>query len=286
MALSILKHQKMRYILPLLFLFTSFQISAQVFQKYSELGLFGGGAFYFGELNPGRPFYMTRPAAGLVYRYNSSQRFAWRLHGMYGMVEASDANSNVPYQLERNLSFRTRLIEGSAILEFNYFPYEIGKAEYAFTPYMFGGLAGFSFNPEAEFNGEWIELRPLGTEGQGTQAYRTRKLYPLVQVSVPFGFGFKFHVVNRIGIALEWGLRATFTDYFDDVSSTYADPDALIARGGAYAAFLADRSLTNPGKSNVGRQRGNPTTNDIYSMAGLIITVRLSGKEAQCAAYK
>ena len=39
-------------------------------QKTMEVGLFGGGSYYIGDLNPGTPFLMTKPAYGAVARLN------------------------------------------------------------------------------------------------------------------------------------------------------------------------------------------------------------------------
>jgi hypothetical protein len=264
----------------------SFSASSQVFNRYSELGLFGGVSYYMGELNPGKQFFMVRPGGGLVYRYNTSRRFAWEIHGLYGSVQAEDARSGEDNQVLRNLSFRSQIIEFAGLLHFNFFNYEIGNPETPATPYIFGGIGLFRFNPKADFQGEWIALQPLGTEGQGSPVYADRKQYSLMGANIPFGFGVKFHAFNRLGFSLEWGLRKTFTDYLDDVSTTYADPDVLFATHGELAAILADRSLVNPGKINAGRQRGNSTNKDWYSFAGLTITYKIVPRKAECAAYK
>lgn len=272
--------------LSLIGLATSFSANSQVFNRYSELGLFGGVSYYMGELNPGKQFFMVRPGGGLVYRYNTSRRFAWEIHGLYGSVQAEDARSGKDNQVLRNLSFRSQIIEFAGLLHFNFFNYEIGNPETPATPYIFGGLGLFRFNPKADFQGEWIALQPLGTEGQGSPVYADRKQYSLMGANIPFGFGVKFHAFGRLGFSLEWGLRKTFTDYLDDVSTTYVDPDVLFATHGELAALLADRSLVNPGKINTGRQRGNSTNKDWYSFAGLTITYKIVPRKAECAAYK
>jgi len=267
-------------------LFLPLASQAQHFVKYSEVGLFGGGSYYLGDLNPGKQFFMIQPAAGLIYRYNPSRRFAWRIHAMAGRVQADDALSKNPYQKTRNLSFRSPIIEFGGLLEFNFFDYEIGNSETPATPFIFAGLAMFRYNPQALLDGQWIPLQPLGTEGQGSSFYPDRKNYSLLGVSLPFGVGIKCHLFRVIGLTLEWGLRKTFTDYIDDVSTVYADPDILLASNGVLSPVLADRSLVNAGKVNTGRQRGNETNNDWYSFVGLTISIKLTPKQAECAAYK
>ncbi len=261
------------------------QVSAQSFKKYSELGLFGGVSYYMGELNPGKPFFMPSFAGGLVFKHNYNARWAWRISALYGNVQADDSRSEVPSQIQRNLSFRSQVIEFSPMLEFNFFPYEVGNLNRPATPYIFGGFALFRFNPKAEYQGDWVALQPLGTEGQGTVLFPDRKEYSLINAAFPFGIGFKFHA-GRLALAVEWGLRKTFTDYLDDVSTTYVDPDLLYATNGVLAALIADRSVVNPGEINTGRQRGNPSNKDWYSFAGITLSYKLSRKESVGPAYQ
>jgi hypothetical protein len=260
--------------------------NAQKFKPYSEFGLMIGTTYYIGDINPGTQFYQSKLAGGIMYRRNINRRFAWRFNAILGSLRADDALSNNAFQINRNLSFRSHIAEFSGLLEFNFFPYEVGDDAYKFTPFVFGGLAIFNHNPKALLGDEWIALQPLGTEGQGATAYPDRRPYSLTNVSLPFGVGIKWHFSRNIGFALEWGLRRTFTDYLDDVSTTYANPAILIAEKGVVAATLADRSLKEPGITNVGRQRGNSKTNDWYSFAGLTITFKIRSKEEECPAYK
>ncbi len=61
------------------------------------------------------------------------------------------------------------------------------------TPYLFGGISVFYFNPYAtDPAGDKVYLRPLSTEGEGLPMYPDRKEYSLVNMAFPFGGGFKF----------------------------------------------------------------------------------------------
>lgn len=262
------------------------QAKSQVYKKYSELGLYGGVSYYLGDLNPAKQFFMVRPGIGLVYRFNPSRRFTWQFHGIYSSVQAYDSRADNDFQINRNLSFRSRIIEVAGSLQFNFFDYEIGNSETPATPYIFVGIAGYNFNPKAEMNDNWVDLQSLGTEGQGSGLKSAPKPYSLLGVSIPFGIGFKFHALGRLGVSIEWGMRKTYTDYLDDVSATYVEQDILFANKGLDAALFADRSILNPGDSNKNRQRGNSTTNDWYSFAGITLSYKLSTGKSQCAAYK
>lgn len=272
-------------------LFFSFFLTLSTFaqrkEKSVEVGLFLGGSYYIGDLNPTRHFsQFTKPAAGALIRYNFSHRLSARGSAFYGNMEAHDAFSSSPYQQQRNLNFRSSILEASVQLEFNFLNYEIGNDKERFSPYIFGGLGGFTFNPEGEYKDEWIRLRPLSTEGQGL-AGSTAKTYQLFQISLPFGVGVRVNLAKNLALSMEWGMRKTFTDYLDDVSTRYYDPTELEAAKGQLSVFLADKDKSNDtGYSNVGRQRGNPTTKDWYSFAGVALTVKLKGRREKCPGVK
>jgi hypothetical protein len=101
--------------------------------------------------------------------------------------------------------------------------------------------------------------------------------YKVDHVSLPFGAGFKFNA-GRMDFQLEWGMRRTWTDYIDDVSSTYVDNEALRFENGPLSAIMADRSGLNAidGYSNTNRARGDINTRDWYIYSGLSITYIIS----------
>ncbi len=115
--------------------------------------------------------------------------------------------------------------------------YEFGRRKYRFAPYLFGGVGFFHFNPRAKYNNEWVNLRNIGTEGQGLPQYPNRKKYFPVQVAIPLGIGIKYNYTRQISFSFEYGYRLTFTDYIDDVSKTY--PDAKF-----FEEFYADKPET------------------------------------------
>lgn len=249
----------------------------------SEVGIQGGVSFYLGDLNPKGVFKFVQPAGGVFYRYNFTEHWAIRGNAILGWVKAADSKSDVPSQLERNLSFDSQVLEFSILGELNFFRYTPGNMKHPFSPYIFGGIALFKFNPKAEIDGEKYELQPLGTEGQGTTFYPDRKQYSLTTASIPFGIGLKANISKLFSVGLEWGMRYTFTDYLDDVSGVYADPDIVLQESGETAAALSDRSIS--GTNNVDRQRGNSKTNDWYSFAFLTFSYKIPGRPVKCAAY-
>ncbi|OIO99194.1 MAG: hypothetical protein AUJ97_09180 [Bacteroidetes bacterium CG2_30_32_10] len=264
------------FIIVLFTLFTS-----QTFSQKSEIGLFLGGSYYLGDLNPKWHFVLTKPAFGIIYRYNFNQRVTLKMDALYGTVAGNDAISKT--NTLRNLSFKSPIIEISPNVEINFLPYQIGNYKLPFTTYIFGGIAIFKFDPQASFEGNYYHLQPLGTEGQRTSVYN-KKPYSLINFSIPFGLGFKKNIGKYVSFGLEWGLRKTFTDYIDDVSSQYVDPSVLSSENRPISATLADRSGTT---NNIGMQRGNSYTKDWYSYAGMIVTFKINDKKkCKCPSYR
>lgn len=245
-----------------------------------EVGFFGGVSYYVGDINPGMPFVQSKPAYGALVRYNMNTRMALKLNYYRGKIAGDDAISNAVE--DRGLAFESSINDFSAIFEFHFLPYFTGSRKSYFTPYLFGGASLFTYNPK---HGDVI-LRDMGTEGQN-EGFNDRKPYSKVSFAVPFGIGIKYGITKKLGFAFEWGLRKTFTDYIDDVSTVYADPSTLSSENTPVSALLADRSIKDPNEtvSNTGLQRGNSKTKDWYSFAGIILTFKINNKTKVCSAY-
>lgn len=251
--------------------------------QYHEVGLMAGTSYYIGDINP--QFHIPTQAnlgGGLIYRYNFNDRVAFKGSILYNRFYAHDEDSKDTWQENRNLHFRNDVFEFSGQIEINFLTYEIGDKNRPSSPYLFVGLALFRHNPQAELNGRWIDLQPLGTEGQGISGFEDR--YSLTQISIPFGVGFKFNIVRNLAGSLEWGMRRTFTDYLDDVSGVYVDQGILIEENGPLAAILSDRSIvpTGPDGTNSGMQRGEINREDWYVFTGLILTYKLGKPRVKC----
>lgn len=280
--LSGISVKKSRQGLLLLFVLMFLNTPALLGQK-NELGVFFGGSYYLGDLNPGKQFTMTRIALGGVYRYNFNPHLSARVNGIFASVEGNDAL--VKYNEDRNLRFMSRVTELSGQMEVNFLPFVAGNLDTPYSPYIFFGGGVFRFNPQAQMPDSegrmrWIDLQPLGTEGQGLEGYPDK--YKLVSHNFLFGVGFKFNISRNITGGIEWGMRRTGTDYLDDVSTTYADLELLPSKTTQY---FADRSISNRGQ-NKGLQRGDPTTNDWYSFAGFVLAFKIKDfTRGKCAAY-
>ena len=113
------------------------------------------------------------------------------------------------------------------------FAYETGNRRHPFSPYIFTGLAMYNFNPQArqfdtenpfdndgkDSNNPWLDLQPLGTEGQQSSHYPEKAPYQLVQFAIPIGIGLKLSVGDNLSIALEYGMR----NYLQTIWTMLAD---------------------------------------------------------------
>lgn len=233
-------------------------------QRGPEVGGWLGVSNYFGDLNTRYDLGLPGPAGGVLLRYNFNERLAWRLSGNYGMARGNDARSDNYYERTRNLMFRSSLLEVAGQLEFNFLPYIHGSYENFFSPYLAAGLQYTHFRPRALYEGTWYDLQPLGTEGQlpGDE-------YRLSTFGVSTAFGLKFDLSYRWSMNLEVGIRKLFTDYLDDVSTTYPDPLVLASQRDPLAVILSDRSTTDPKIGDPGRQRGDSRSTDNYTFLGI-----------------
>lgn len=181
-------------------------LSSSVSAQTLEVGLFGGGSYYLGEMNPAVPFKNTQLAYGAIARYNQDLRWSFRLSYQRGGIKGYDEQTG---RLEpQDYSFEAKVNDISLVAEFNFLEYFTGSRRNFFTPYIFGGV-GYSI------------LSNVSSEA--SDSFKNSFV-------IPFGFGFKYSVSKKIGIGLEWGMRKTFTDYVDGVNSIeYQTGDASLS---------------------------------------------------------
>lgn len=258
-----------------LFSFTSTQ--AQEVDKSATLSLFTGLINYQGDLNPSSfKFSHSNFAGGLIIRKPLGRLFTIRSGITVGTIKAAD-KWNRDYLKPRNLSFTTTVKEVYTGLELMLLDFSSRQ----FTPYLYGGLAVFHFNPWThDSRGVKTYLKPLSTEGQGLPQYPMQKPYNLTQLALPFGAGFKVAVTDGFAVGIEFSQRKTFTDYLDDVSSHYVDRDVLLLAKGTKAVELSYREDELPNGRPMfpahGEQRGTPSEMDWYYFFGLTMELKLN----------
>jgi hypothetical protein len=262
-----------------------------VSQYLWDVGGHVGASNYLGEMGgkektrrnflPDLKISKTQFALGGFARYKFGPLISTKLGLNWVRIEGADNASTNPGRAGRNLSFSNDLIELEFTGEIFFLDVpDLGHTyQYRndFKMYAFFGIAAFYNNPKAYYNGEWIPLRPLQTEGVK---------YKAVCASVPLGIGLYFTLEkrHRIGWELDW--RTTFTDYLDDVSTVYADPATLSS---AEAVALANRrgELASNKKGvaaadnyKAGSKRGDPTHNDSYLTTSISYSYVIRGKSS------
>ncbi|MEI6020342.1 MAG: DUF6089 family protein [Bacteroidota bacterium] len=217
-----------------------------------------------------------------------------RLAVDYLRIEGNDAICDNPGRKYRNLSFKNDIYDIEATIHWLFYssakPTGIyRKANTYLGAYLFTGIGGFYHNPQALYQGSWVPLQPLRTEGQTNP-------YSHFGYCLPFGAGFFVSITHgrkaqRIGVEINW--RYTNTDYLDDVSSaSWANPTSLNSKT---AAALSNRNpeLKNQPEGMAGNYgwiddgkgnninkapRGNPSNKDSYISFNITYGIAIKGK--------
>jgi hypothetical protein len=270
-----------------------------VFEVYAGVGITNflgdlGGANQIGtNFAKDLDIEASRPVLTIGGKYFYHPRIAQRLSLSYGWLRGDDKWTSEPARESRNLNFRTPIFEVNTGFEIYLLTESAPKNRYVLSRartkgqnpvgiYLFGGVGGFYFNPKGQDlnTGEWVALQPLRTEGQGWVS--TRSPYRRFQLCVPMGLGFTFRLAPEWRLGLDLGLRKTFTDYVDDVSTQYVDPAVFSLNGSSdpvsaeyFGSGKYTGQISGPGAGNVaGQQRGDPKDRDAYMFLTINVQYR------------
>lgn len=244
------------------------------YKKFAEFRLGAGAGMFFGDLGGSigkrkeafldLDLSTVRPNLSIGARLNFTHWLALRADLSVARFVGDDSHSEDVSRFKRNLHFRSNLAELALNAEITVLDLSRWQAMRNKTAmlYVFGGVGIFRFNPQAQYNGEWVNLQPLGTEGQGLFGYSDR--YSRTSMSIPFGFGIRRQFGKSQYFGIELAMRKSYTDYIDDVSGAYPDMQRLEQERGTKAVALSDRTLGEP-KDRSGNLRGNPNRNDNFS---------------------
>jgi hypothetical protein len=233
------------------------------------LGDLGGGKGEGRQKSPADLDYQsTRAGINGGFRYRFSPRFATKTNLNFSLVSGDDKYTDEVFRNSRNLHFRSLILEVSQQLEFIFWYSENIKYAKSYNgyynnssqAYLFAGVGAFWFNPKAKYNGEWLALRPLGTEGQNMADGPAP--YGPISYSVPMGIGFKTTISQFWRLGFEIAYHKTFTDYIDDASGYYYHNFAALAANNPLSLALADRHIANSQWFKQGVRRANPEDND------------------------
>ena len=193
------------------------------------MGDLGGGkkdaAHFFGVRD--LDFVTTRPNFQVGFRYRILEELAVKPSLTYALLAAKDAASGADGRMNRNLEFRSHVWELGVQLEYAFIK-EKQNPRYSFaslsamrniSAFVILGGGAFYYNPKAEYNGDWVALRPLHTEGQGQASYTyteagiTEEITPDAEYGIiagqfTLGLGMKYNL-NRV-----WSIGLEITNRF------------------------------------------------------------------------
>jgi hypothetical protein len=218
---------------------------------------------------------VTRPVIGGGVRFLTSFYTSTKINFFYGIVRGDDKLTQEPFRHNRNLNFRSPVLELSAQFELNY-SFEQGGHKYNIKRvkgrknvekriYGFLGIGGFYYSPHGKYSdGKWYKLRPFRTEGEGIVP--GIKEYSNFSLCFPMGIGGKYALDRYWSIGMEIGLRYTLTDYIDDVSTVYATTSVDTLLNNPVATYFANPNAGELGSyvTADGQTRGDPTHKDAY----------------------
>tara|TARA_R110002124_G_scaffold90672_3_gene231133 strand:- start:310 stop:1155 length:846 start_codon:yes stop_codon:yes gene_type:complete len=208
-----------------------------------------GIAYYMGDLRDAidMKHLGMGPSLSIGGLYRVTEHFSARGELRFYQVSADQKYSR---NADNNLSFRTRNPDINLGIQADLFSF---NSQSPVNPYLFAGV-GFTFlNPKASYQGSWYSLAPLTTEGE-----KYNRL-PLVFTG---GIGVSAKYSEKLSFGLELCNNFVQSDYLDDVSTFYPNPDVLPSD---LARALSDRSpeIGLPARL-VGGVRGGPKVKDSY----------------------
>ena len=211
-------------------------------QDKLELGVFLGGAYYLGDLNPNQHFLHTRPALGVLGRYAFNDRVALKINVTGAMLKGEYPSGGNIYPNYSDYEFKRFICDVGAMGEFNFLSYDhmFFKDKSTFTPYLTLGLAGTIYKSYKD-------------NDDGKQR---------IVLSLPFGFGVKYKVNKWLRLGMAWTMRKTFCDDLDMDEKHYGGVDPSDPYG------FNTKVLTH--------------NNDWYSLIGVTVTFSMWPRVVPC----
>nr|WP_321225455.1 DUF6089 family protein [uncultured Psychroserpens sp.] len=173
-----------------------------------EVGVFGGGSNFIGDVGSTTYIAPNAPTLGLILKWNRSPRHSWRVSLIYSDLKADDAKSDDPRRIERDYTFDSNLLEISAGMEYTFWEFDLHTSGLKAVPYLYSGISvanhdNFYFNAV----GEKI------SEGTNSWAF-----------GVPMVLGVKSNISNHFILGFEIGARYTFSN---EIDGSVADSEQL-----------------------------------------------------------
>ncbi len=182
--------------LAILFILSTSLSNAQMF----EIGGFVGGSNYIGDVGSSWYIKPNSLAVGGVFKWNVSERYAYRASLTASQLKASDKDADTQGRSNRNLDFSNQIYEGALGMEFNFWEFDLGPFSRSVTPYIYGGGAILWYQDIY-----YTSISDDTADGEGKK----------ITFAIPMALGVKAKINTRFVIGAEVGVRYTFTDNLD-----------------------------------------------------------------------
>lgn len=181
------------------FYFIVFSLSLTMVQAQTyEAGILLGGTNAVSDIGSQKHLSPSSLGFGLLFKWNKSQRYAWRAAMSYTNLNYDDKTAQDPARILRNLNGNTSLLELSSGLEVNFLPYNLHRFGPVFTPYLYSGLTVFRY----DYN-YFVSENLFSTQKKD------------ISFALPVHFGVKARIGSNTILGAEIGVRYTFTDNLD-----------------------------------------------------------------------
>ncbi|MGE0019336.1 MAG: DUF6089 family protein [Draconibacterium sp.] len=227
-------------------------------QNTADIGIWGGTSGYIGDIDDAGFFQQFNPNFGAYYRYNFNARVSLRAQLLMGGVAADGMIEGV------ETSFSKSVEDLSLQIEINYLKYIIGLKNMPFSPYVMAGV-GVAYFP--------YEMDPALISTFNTQHNKGTSVIneSVISATIPFGFGFKYTIGQRLGIGVEYQMRKLFSDKLDNLD----DPLAYEILDSATGAVFSETKYTDALHNN-----------DWTGYFGLHVTYKIYVGKKACPAYE
>lgn len=223
-------------------------------QKSADIGIWGGSSAYLGDIKEAPPVQTFNLNFGAFFRYNFNARMAMRAQFLTGSFAANGMVEDIPFEFKKNAQ------DISFMMEINYLKYILGERKTPFTPYILGGL-GVMYFP--------YNLDPI-VMAQINPAYPVLNTIEesVIAATIPFGFGVKVTVGERLGVGAEIQMRKLLNDKFDNLD----DP-------------LSFETINNAGDIETIKYTEFLHNNDWPGYLGINVTYKINLDPRACPAY-
>lgn len=222
-------------------------------QNTADIGIWGGTSSYWGDVKEVPPVQTFNLNMGGYFRYNFNPRVGMRIMFLTGKLSADGFVEDEPWDFSKNAQ------DLSMQVEINYLKYIMGERKTPFTPYIMGGI-GVMYFP---YTYDPVRLAAINPGLPGAIESEESVIAP----TIPFGFGIKFSVGERMGIGVEYQLRKLFSDKLDDLDD-----------------HLSFKSTTSDGEETI-KYTDFLHNNDWPGYLGVHITYKIYLSKQPCPAY-